>query len=348
MHVDTLKFYKYKPVKKPIYQGKFCSIPFNELQIDTDGDVMLCNCPSHMPYVLGNIYKDSLKNIWLNDQANQVRQSVIDGDFTYCSWSCNQLSKLEVSPKIMPKVLDFPTTINLNLDRSCNLKCPSCRENIIIEKNSSIIDKQNAMYKEIVDWALANPHRRIIITPMLSGEIFASHSGLKFLKSLIDYPHKNLKLNITTNGTLISKNQNLLINIKHLLNDFFISIDAATPETYSIVRGGDWKDLMDGIDFVHNIMALPMLFRFCIQKNNWHEIEQFAEFGAKFNSNIDYQKMNDWGHWTTDWWNDNNVFDRTRSTFGPALKSLKLVKEKYPNNIGLATELTKYLEKYKI
>ena len=29
MHVDTLKFYKYSPVKKPKYKGKFCRIPFD-------------------------------------------------------------------------------------------------------------------------------------------------------------------------------------------------------------------------------------------------------------------------------------------------------------------------------
>ena len=41
MHVDTLKFYKYSPIKKPKYKGKFCRLPFDSLQIDEDGDVQL-------------------------------------------------------------------------------------------------------------------------------------------------------------------------------------------------------------------------------------------------------------------------------------------------------------------
>ncbi|MTV61715.1 SPASM domain-containing protein, partial [Streptococcus pneumoniae] len=82
MHADTLKFYKYVPVKKPVYQDRFCSLPFTTVQIDNDGDVQLCDCQLHMPYTIGNIFKNSLQDIWLNHQANLVRQSVIDGDFT--------------------------------------------------------------------------------------------------------------------------------------------------------------------------------------------------------------------------------------------------------------------------
>jgi len=85
MHVDTLKFYKYSPVKKPMYKGKFCRTPFDHIQIDEDGDVMLCDCQLYMPHVIGNIYQNKLQDIWLGQEANKVRQSVIDEEFTYCN-----------------------------------------------------------------------------------------------------------------------------------------------------------------------------------------------------------------------------------------------------------------------
>jgi radical SAM protein with 4Fe4S-binding SPASM domain len=345
MHADTLKFYKYIPVKKPIYKGKFCSIPFDIMQIDEDGDVMLCGCQLHMPYVIGNIYKDTLQNIWLGEKASQVRQSVIDEEFTYCNWACSALPALFDRPEILPTLADFPKTIKIDLDRSCNLKCPSCRESVIMEKYSPKIDKQIDLYKEIVQWAKQNTSTQISIIPLASGEIFASYSGLQFLRSLIDYPHDNIHLTITTNGTLLNKNQELIKNIKHLIKHMAVSIDAATPETYNIVRGGDWSELMLGLEFIQSINIPSLHFSFCIQKNNWHEIKLFPELANKFNALIIYQKLLDWGHWNDKWWHENNVFDRKQDTFAQAIDDLKQVQEKYPNQIGMAAELTKYLNK---
>jgi MoaA/NifB/PqqE/SkfB family radical SAM enzyme len=190
MHQDTLKFYKYHPVKKPQYQGKFCSTPFNALQIDSDGDVQLCDCQLNMPYTIGNIYKNTLQEIWLGQSANQVRQSVIDGDFTYCNWACGSLHTLQTKPKEGSiSIPEFPRIIKLDMDRSCNLKCPSCRESVIIEKNSNKIDQQIRLYGEIKKWAQDNPSVLLTLIPVASGEIFASHSGLSFLNS---FEAKNL------------------------------------------------------------------------------------------------------------------------------------------------------------
>jgi len=344
MHVDTLKFYKYNPVKKPKYKGKFCHLPFDTLQIDEDGDVQLCDCQLHMPYTIGNIYQDTLQNIWLSEAAERVRQSIIDEDFTYCNWACTHLHNLPSQPEVSPVVRNFPRTIKLDMDRSCNLKCPSCREGIIIEKNSTKIDKQIEMFEQIKQWGLANPTRPLIIVPTAIGEIFASHSGLQFLKSLIDYPHDNLKIRITTNGTLINRNQELLKNIGHLIDSLSISIDAATPETYAIVRGGDWTELMLGLEFIKSNITNRLNFSFCIQKNNYEEIEPFADLADKFGATIAYQKLADWGHWSIAWWHDNNVLDRTRDTFGITLDSIQRVQSKYPDRIGVAGEIIKYLE----
>jgi len=347
MHVDTLKFYKYTPVKKPKYKGKFCRLPFDSLQIDADGDVQLCDCQLHMPYTIGNIYQDTLENIWSGEDAKRIRQSIIDEDFTYCNWACAHLHTLPPRPEVSPVVQDFPKIIKLDMDRSCNLKCPSCREDIIIEKNSTKIDKQVEMFEQIKQWGLNNPTVNLILIPTAIGEVFASHSGLQFLKSLVDYPHDNLKLRITTNGTLINRNQDLIKKISHLIDSFSISIDAATPETYSVVRGGDWEELMLGLEFVKSNITEKLNFSFCIQKNNYHEIEPFADLADKFDATIAYQKLADWGHWTIAWWHDNNVLDRTRDTFDTTLDSIEQVQFKYPGLVGVAGDISKYLEQRK-
>lgn len=348
MHADTLKFYKYVPTKKPIYKDKFCWMPYHTLSIDEDGDVQLCDCALHMPYTVGNIYQQSLTEIWQGSMANDVRQAVVDGDFTYCNWACSKLATL--TPKAqgaVPTVLNFPRTIQLDMDRSCNLKCPSCREQVIIEKQSDKIQQQVKIFEEIRQWALDNPKVNLTLIPVSSGEVFASHSALEFLKSLQDYPLDNLKLHLTSNGTLIKKNQQLIFNLKHLITSWSISVDAATPETYAKVRGGNWDDLMHGLDIINDMQISPV-FKFCIQKNNYHEIEKFAELAVKYQAkSINYQKLMDWGHWDIQWWYDQNVFDRTRTSFNQALTSLQTVIDQYGSLITLAADLSKYLERAK-
>lgn len=344
MHPDTLKFYKYIPIKKPVYHDRFCSLPFTSVQIDNDGDVQLCDCQLHMPYTIGNIFKNSLQDIWLNHQAELVRQSVLSGDFTYCSWSCAKLPILPAKPASVPTTRSFPKKIKLDLDLSCNLKCASCRETVIIEKNSEKIQKQIELYQEIVQHGLDYPTSIIEIVPLGSGEIFASHSGLKFLESLVNYPHRNLKINITTNGTLITKNQQLIRSIQHLINTWSISIDAATAETYSKVRGADWDTVIAGLDFMHSIKR-PMKLNFVVQKANWHEIQAFADLANRYSATVYYSNLLDWGHWTIQWWQDHNAMKRGSESYAAVLGSLQAVKQQYKNKITLSADLINNLKK---
>lgn len=338
MHVDTIKFYKYKPVDKPQFADKFCGLPFDSLQIDIDGDVQLCDCQFHMPYTVGNIYQNTLQEIWLGSEAAKVRQAVVDGKFTYCSWDCAKLHTLPArNSSISHTVKNFPRTIKIDLDRSCNLSCPSCREHVIIEKNLERIHKQTEIYQELKQWAKDNPKTYFNIKPCTSGEIFASHSGLTFLKSLTDFENNNLKISLTTNATLLNKNRELFLSLKHLLTDVSISIDAATPETYSVVRGGDWNELLKGLELVKQTHIKPTL-NFVIQRDNYKEILQFGEFAKQHNArSIMFASLQDWGHWNIQWWKDNTVIKQNSPELEYILQCLNVLKQSF--NLGLSADI---------
>ena len=347
MTPDQLKFYRYSPTIKPIYQGKFCSVPWDTIQIDEDGDVMLCGCQQHMPYVVGNIYQSSLTEIWKGPIANMVRDSVAAGDFTYCAWSCPHLNILVDRPDRLPDLSTFPLIVKIDLDRSCNLKCPSCRLDVIIEKNGPRIDKQKAVYNEIVSWALAHPKQTVTVIPVASGEIFASHSGLAFLESLRNYPLDNLKVRLTSNGTLIAKNQDLIKQLESVITKWSISLDAATEDTYTRVRGGDWSALLEGLDVIQPWHGDRLQLNFCIQRDNYQEIESFAELANQYGAFIQYQKLMDWGHQSVEWIKSNNVFNRTTQTFDQVLDRLAKVKAQYPIRVTLPPDLARQLEQAK-
>jgi len=345
MHADTVKFYKYKPVDKPNFSDRFCRLPFTSMQIDTDGDVQLCSCQHHMPYNIGNIYQNNLQDIWLSEIADKVRQSVVDGKFTYCSWDCSRLYNLPKKSNVTPTVQQFPVEIKIDLDKSCNLSCPSCREHVIIDKSSVRIQKQVEIYQEIKQWAINNPNFLFNISPCTSGEIFASHSGLKFLESLVDFPNKNLQLNITTNGTLLTKNKNLILALKNTITNISVSIDAATPETYSVVRGGDWNELLQGLNLVKQTVRIPINLKFVIQQANFQEIVQFAEFADQYNANIYFSSLLDWGHWTIDWWSKNSVVKQSSPDLKLILDNIRDLKLRYPKKIFVSADIIRLSQK---
>lgn len=328
MKPEVLVFYKYRPAVKSMHAGKFCHDPYEIMEIDEDGDVMLCGCQFHMPYVIGNVYKDTISDIWQNQEAAKVRDSVVRGEFAYCNWSCPKLNYLVDLPEVIPAVGNFPRSIKIDLDRSCNLKCPSCREHLIQEKDNYKIQKQKQIFQEVVDYALSHPDQHFKIFPTASGELLASHSGLEFLRSMQNYPYPNLEIIFSSNGTLLWHHQEL---INHVIDrvGISVSIDAATPETYAQVRGGNWDDLLKGL---HLYQGKIQQLNFVVQQANWQEIESIAKFAESLNTRVDYQKLENWGHWNPDWWHENNALDRTRDYYDDVITALTNVRTRFPRS----------------
>ena len=103
-----------------------------------NGDVHVC-CPDWLPISIGNIFQDTGDEIWNSPIAHEIRSSIVDGSFRYCSrLSCSEI----VNRKLLPAIHDgfnlatsihlYPKRVILAYDNSCNLACPSCRNEIIM------------------------------------------------------------------------------------------------------------------------------------------------------------------------------------------------------------------------
>jgi MoaA/NifB/PqqE/SkfB family radical SAM enzyme len=124
---------------------------------------------------------------------------------------------------------------------------------------------------------------------------------------------------------------------------FTVSIDAATAETYALVRGGNWEELQLGINrYQKNIQH----FTFVVQEKNWHEIELIAEYADQLGKRVDYQKFLDWGHWTNNWWHENNPLDRHKDHYLAVLGALNQVRQRYPK-CTFSTEIINLMNKVK-
>ncbi len=107
-----------------------CLAPFERVEIHPNGNVYFC-CPSWISYrSIGNVFYDSLADIWISQKAQQFRKEILNNNCKSCNTYCMPYKKKELQDEnsFMQKMRNFPKFIVVCYDRTCNLYCKSCRE----------------------------------------------------------------------------------------------------------------------------------------------------------------------------------------------------------------------------
>lgn len=271
-------------------RGRFCPRPFEVLvsgqstrwNEDTNlteqvmGSAYLCDCAAWLPYVAGNVVEaESPAEVWNSEQAQEIRRSVLDGDYSYCSRTmCPSIlndalprSEEVTSPRLRriierreTTLEDGPRLIALGHDSSCNLACPSCRVGIIMADKA-----QN----ERLDRA-----RDRVILPLLRGQQvglhltawgdpFASRHYRSILEALREPEFDGVKLYLLTNGLgLTPKVWKAMPHLAEKIVELRVSVDAATKETYENVRRpGRWEVIHENLAVMGEISRAGTFLR---------------------------------------------------------------------------------------
>lgn len=278
---------------------KFCHMPFTHLSTGWKGSALTCSCPAWVPFPVGNVLTaESADAVWNSDAAREIRRSILDGDFSYCSRTlCSYITaqKLPRRDEITDPVLrgyienhttllpESPALFELNYDATCNLACPSCRTEVL----AATTDEQDAyeMAKDRVILPLLKGAKAGYISG--GGEAFASKHYRSVLAALNrrEYPH--LMLHLITNGLLLTPQRwGAFPGLGEMVGALSVSIDAATAETYeSLRRPGKWATLMRNLEFIAGLKRsgeIPQLWiNFVVQKENYREMLAFVELGAR-------------------------------------------------------------------
>lgn len=304
-----------------------CTKPFTWLELGENGVCWMC-CPSWLNQPIGNILTQPFEEVWNGKIAQDIRKSMYDGSYRYCNDNCPFKEKLDgpirskeaiINDKSLDKrfrdsinkeltVLPYnPLQVNAVYDRSCNLSCPSCRIKVFVaigEEKNRILQVQEKMISDCMDDC-----HYLCITG--SGDPFGSPNFRKLLQELDPEIFPQLwHIHLHTNAILWTPEAwEKLYKIHHLIQSAEISIDACSSETYSINRrGGDWDKLMKNLDFISKIKVmrgfpertlqpLEMRISFVVQQNNWREMKEFVKLGQKYNFNVSFGKLVDWGSW---------------------------------------------------
>lgn len=313
-----------------------CLYPFERIEILPRGEVYTC-CSAYLKhnYYIGNIYKDSFEEIWNSEEAKRLRYSVSIGNFEYCTHKCkwlhlDQNSAGGETATLNPirerneynftykafddcSVSQSPKFVTLTCDDTCNLSCPSCRNNVKALAN----DESNVLYQKLMENVRPLLINCELLGALASGEFFASKALIKFYKTLTHEEFPKLKLYIITNAQLLTqKNLDNLKNLQNIPIRLGVSVDATKKDTYEkLRRGGSWEILCENMSHIAKIKNTNssniefLCLHFVVQKENYLQMKDFIQLGIKWNADtVEFQRMGNWGTVETEEYLQNDVF----------------------------------------
>jgi hypothetical protein len=288
----------------------FCPRPFEFFGVDARGKLRVC-CEDWLPTPIGDVRSGSPKQQWNSPQAVEIRESILDGSYRYCNEElCPDLVKGTLLPiesltrdrhrrwvRDGRTVLDeLPHTLSLGYDPTCNLRCATCRSDFIVLKGPAF-DRAAAIQKVVLA-ELLPAAREAIITG--HGDAIASRLYRDFLRSLDAAELPELRILLMTNGLALDPLMWESFRSAHpAIAGVSISVDAATPETYAINRGGSWQKLLRNLEFLgglHRRNEIDFLeISFVVQANNFREMPAFVELARSVGcSTVLFMKLIHW------------------------------------------------------
>ncbi len=283
---------------------RMCHAPFREIETRTNGQVHFC-CSAWQPVPIGRLESSTPGGFWNSDRAKEIRRSVLDGDFSHCSrWHCPSIAgrrlpaRSETGPRPALQADHSPKRVILSHDRSCNISCPSCRTKLI-----TLPHKETNRLNDVFDQRLlplVTKAERIKVTG--SGDPFGSRHFRHLLARLTAEPAQGRRIQLHSNGLLANARAWTELNLWGHVSSVWISIDAARPETYSVLRrGGDFDILVENLQFLGQLNAAgdidTLRLDFVVQQANFEEMPGFVDLADAVGADgVYFLRLRNWGH----------------------------------------------------
>jgi len=290
----------------------YCPRPYDTVLIDKDGGCYLCECTAWLPQSAGNLHTKSLEDILDSATAKELQNSIVDGSYRYCNnKQCSYL--LDQRPVAWKNLI--PTkqikNIRLAIDNSCNLRCPSCRTELIFIKKGKKFERRIQLADKVNAWLHSIDHP-VKVHIGSDGDPFASYVYRHFMSTTPT--NKNIKYSLLTNGLMFKEFSSRIPHIIENLSELGVSIDGASQTTYENLRlGGSWKKINSNLKFISELKKKHnFIFRlhFVVQKDNYHEMEKIINLGKKYNADrVWLSRIQNWNSFKN--FKEHNIFDTT-------------------------------------
>jgi organic radical activating enzyme len=288
--------YLYKLISMPrgatstIPIGNKCNAPFHEITVDYLGNCLICSCDGWLPLPVGQVQNfTSIDEVLSCDLAKVLQDDVSNGNFQWCAVDHCGIREHDIIKNHL--------SLTINIDESCNLQCPSCRKELIMNTSGPEYDKKLKDVNVILNW-LEKYQKPIHIIMSGNGDPLASHIMRPIVKNF--HPKSNQTFTIFTNGLLIKKQIHDGMPIFDSVTDFRISVDAGSKDVYEDVRRpAKWEVLLENFDYLAELQKnRKVTLNFNLQNKNYKDIPNFVDICHRYGFCGNIHGLDDWGTWS--------------------------------------------------
>jgi len=194
-----------------------------------------------------------------------------------------------------PFVPDYPITVGFEMVNRCNLNCIMCYTINHSAPKAALTDEQ-------IGSVLAEGQKNNL--PAVIVGLGSEPLLYKKIRSVFDAIREAgvMDVFLNTNGVLLTPSLSEHI-VKTGITRVQVSLDAATRETFKVIRGKDELDLIERN--LHGLVEarkkagteLPIIrVSFCVQKENAHERQAFIDKWKDVVDYVDFQAMSDFDY----------------------------------------------------
>lgn len=277
-----------------------CHTMLNHLEIFHGGNTRCC-CTTFVGQNLDNMMDYDVDEMWKSNLHKVLCLSTENRTFTFCDKTMCPLfvgkRKEEVccTERDYKKMTDYPETVALGYDATCNLSCVTCRQAPYIaqgrerEKLSEISKKVKENYLKQCRFLILAGDGEVLLSPAYK-EIY------------LDKNCNPAYIRLLSNGLLFNKkNWEQFVDGKNGKVMLTVSVDAASKDTYEkIRRNGNFDILAKNMKYAAELRQKGELsyFRmnFVVQRENYREMPLFVEWGEALGvDEVFFTKILNWG-----------------------------------------------------
>ena len=244
------------------HHGTYCPFLWDSVFIDQRGDVFIC-CHAK-PGKIGNIYRQSLRSLWIRSSRLKVFRFMSLHNCLYCFSGCTRIPvDGRDGSASHPVHSGYPKRLWIQYSEFCNLDCIMCGQN-----HRSRVSLDNVCLKKHIEWDLVED------IELQGGEILVHKNARELYHWLTRCMHK--KVNLITNGLFLDDEwADYLVGGS---NRIVISVNAATAKTHECVnRGSDFTKVINNIRRLVGLKhkhasVVSIVYKFTIVPQNVHEI----------------------------------------------------------------------------
>jgi len=269
-----------------------CKRPFVNLEIHNEGQVSPC-CREFLKYDAGNIEKQNLDEIWNGKIYTDLRQRVLNGDYSMCKRDIcfyTPCSKEEIPADYK----NGPKELKISYDMECNYNCITCRDTIITNNPEKMSLYEN-VYSPKIKKIIKNVE---VITLLGSGDPLYSRYSRHFMNEAVK-EKPDIKFLLCTNGFLMDEKNLTEIGIQNNIQGISVSVDAVNRETYKkILRTDAFDRVMKNIELMAEWKRRGkiewMTINFVVHLLNYKEMPDFVKLAQKLDVKAYFTTYRPW------------------------------------------------------